>query len=317
MSAFARSSLPAYVFIEAFDVREVHHAVNGLNAVFDRQLKFIAPTEYVGLLSRSHSNTQIEAGQWARCIAGRYRDNVGYVYKSDIPNQWDVTVVFVPRISQLGGKRKRDGRPAPHLWTATELTEQYGQRKVKVLAPDKFLFRKCVYEDGLVVELMPLSYLRVLKQSPQNIMPFVQSAMIRSHPPFYPCLKRFVQDSTQVGDRIRMISGEHAGIIGQTERIQDNFVDVATQSPEQHSRLIIRVSLYDLIPHFLPGDNVKNRWSDSFGMVVAVDHEEQKVIFLDRKANAHVRFPSPSPFNLPQLISGPVDPYINAWNSVL
>ncbi|KAH9047109.1 hypothetical protein EDB84DRAFT_1435148, partial [Lactarius hengduanensis] len=286
-SAFALSSIPGYVFIEAFDVREVRHVVKGLVIIRDKQPQFIAPTEYVGILSHRHNwSAGMEVGQWVRCIAGRYRDDVGYLYESDISIQGDVVVIFVPRIPQSGGKRKRGGRPAPQVWTIAELAQQYGQRK--------FAFRGSVYEDGLVMEHIPSSYLRVLGYSPQNITPFVQSAMVRSHPPFYPCLKRFVQDSTQVGDRMLVVSGEYAGIIGRTERIQDNVADVVTQSPEQHSGLIIRVALRDLIPYFLPGDNVKNRWSNSFGMVVAIDHVEQKVTFLDREANAeglYVEFP--------------------------
>ncbi|KAH9013458.1 hypothetical protein EDB85DRAFT_2158192 [Lactarius pseudohatsudake] len=288
-SAFALSSIPGYVFIEAFDVREVRHVVKGLVIIRDKQPQFIAPTEYVGILSHRHKRSAgMEVGQWVRCIAGRYRNDVGYLYESDISIQGDVVVIFVPRIPQSGGKRKRDGRPAPQVWTIAELAQQYGQRKVKVLGPNKFVFRGSVYEDGLVMEHIPSSYLRVLGYSPQNITPFVQSAMVRSHPPFYPCLKRFVQDSTQVGDRILVVSGEYAGIIGRTKRIQDNVADVVTQSPEQHSGLIIRVALRDLIPYFLPGDNVKNRWTDSFGMVVAIDNVEQKVTFLDREANAEI-----------------------------
>ena len=146
------------------------------------------------------------------------------------------------------------------------------------------------------MEHIPFSYLRVLEHSPHNITSFVQSAMIWSHPPFYPCLKRFVQDSTQVGDRILVVSGEHAGIIGHIETIQDNVVEVVTQSPEQHSGLVICLTLRDLIPHFFPGDNVKDRWSESFGMVVTINHDEQKVTFLDREANAEVCLPPFSPF---------------------
>ncbi|KAH9083974.1 hypothetical protein EDB83DRAFT_2512287 [Lactarius deliciosus] len=39
---------------------------------------------------------------------------------------------------------------------------------------------------------------------------------------------------------------------------------------------------------FNSSDSVKDRWSGSFGMVVAIDHNEQKVAFLDREANAEI-----------------------------
>ena len=286
------------MFIEAFDVQAACHAVKGFVTVRDQRPQFIAPTEYTGMLSsRPHSSTRIEIGQWVRCLAGRYRDDVGYVYKTDISSQWKVVVVFVPRIPQSGGKRKRDGRLTPRVWTAEEVIQQYGNRKVKVLGPNKFIFGGSTYEDGLAMEHTPLSYLCVLEHSPQNILPFVQAAVIRDHPAFYPRLRRFVQDSTQVGDRILVISGEQTGIVGRIETIEDYIADVVTESPEQHSGLIIRVALRDLIPHFLPGDNVKDRWSDSFGMVITIDHEGQKVTFLDREASAEVC--SPVLFGIP------------------
>jgi hypothetical protein len=78
-------------------------------------------------------------------------DDVGYVYEMDISSEWNV-MVFVPRIPQSGGKQKRDGQPTPHVWTAEEVTQQYGNRKVKVLGPNKFIFGGCTYEDRLAME---------------------------------------------------------------------------------------------------------------------------------------------------------------------
>ncbi len=231
-SAFTLSSVPGYVFIEAFNIREAQHAVKGLVTVRDKQPQVILPTEYIGILSsQPHSSARIEVGQWVRCIAEQYCDDVGYVYQSNVSksNQWEVIVVFMPQIPQSGSKQKRDGRPAPQLWTAAELAQQHGHRKVKVLRPNKFVFRGSIYEDGLVMQPIPLTYLRVLERSPQNIMSFVQSAIMRSHPPFYPCLKCFAQDSTQVGDRVLVVSGEYASIVSHTESIQDNVADMVTQ----------------------------------------------------------------------------------------
>lgn len=285
-SAFARPSIPGYVFIEAPHVREVRHAVYGLIAVRDKQPRLIAPAEYVALLScPPHSSPRIEGGQWVRCLVGRYRNDVGYVYKSD---QSDAIVVFVPRISQPRGKRQRDGRPPPRAWTAAEALQQYGQRRVKVLGPNKFAFRKGIYEGGLVMETISLSHLRILGHSPEDITPFVKSTMLRSDPHFAPCIKRFAQESTQVGDRILVVSGENAGIIGRAERIHNNTADVVTQRPEEHSGLVVSVALRDLIPHFLAGDHVKDRWSDRVGIVVTVDHDGQKVTFMDKGSDREV-----------------------------
>ena len=84
-------------------------------------------------------------------------------------------MVFIPQIPQSGAKQKRDGQPAPCLWTVAELTQQSTKRKVKVLRPNKFVFEGSMYEDGLVMEHIHFSYLCVLENSPQNITPFMQS----------------------------------------------------------------------------------------------------------------------------------------------
>src|SRR5229473_5192242 len=112
--------------------------------------------------------------------------------------------------------------------------------------------------------------------------------MLWTDPLFDACVKHFAQDSTQIGDRILVISGEHAGIIGCIERIHDNVVDIVTQSPEEHSGLVIGIALRGLMPHFLAGDHVKDRWSDCIGIVVAVGNSDKKVTFLSKETNKEV-----------------------------
>jgi transcription elongation factor SPT5 len=312
-SAFARSSIPGYVFIEAYDVDKVRHAVHGFVAIRDEQPHFIAPTEYVGLLSRdSFSSSRVEVGQWVRCLVGRYRNDMGYVFETD---EWNAVVLFVPRIPEPRGKRQRGGRSPPRAWTTAEVVQQYGHRKVKILGPSKFVFGGNVYEDGLVMLWVPISHLRASDYSPGDITPFVRSTTLRMDALFDACVKRFAQDSTQVGDRILVVSGEHAGIIGRIERIQDSVADVVTQSPEEQSGLVIHIVLRDLMPHFLAGDHVKDRWSDRVGIVVTVNSNEEKLTFLNKETNEEVGLPHHLPPSL--TISGPVDRYIDRWRAIL
>lgn len=126
-SAFTWSSIPGYVFIEAFYIGEVCHAVDGLVTVSDKLPWFISPTEYVGLLfCYPHLSSRIEVGQWVHCQVGRYHNDIGYVYKSD--EQWDAIVVFVPQISQPRGKQQRDGWPLPWAWIFAEIIQLYSQK---------------------------------------------------------------------------------------------------------------------------------------------------------------------------------------------
>lgn len=292
-------SIPGHVFIEAFHVVEVRRAVKGFVAVPNKSPTFIAPTEYAGLLSRPHRSSTIQTGQWVHCLAGWYREDIGYVYESGAPMScWDAVVAFVPRISQPGGKRKRDGRPAPGPWTVEDLIRQHGEKRVKILGPDQFLFRGGLYQEGLAFEIMPWSFLRVLDHSSHDIRPFAQSAKIRNHSAFASCLKRFAQDSVHVGDRVLVVSGEHAGIVGQIGDIRNDVADIAPQSHELDNGLTISVTLRHLIPHFIAGDHVKDYWSGCFGMVVTVDHDAQQVTFFDKNGNAEVCFRAPLPYAL-------------------
>ncbi len=145
-----------------------------------------------------------------------------------------------------------------------------------------------MYQDGLAFELLPLSLLRILEQSRLDFTPFMLLATIHSLPSFAASLKHYAQDSVQVGDRILVMSGEHAGVISRIREIHNEVVNVVTQIPEPHSGLIVCVSMRGIILYFLEGDHVKIPWLDRFGMVIAVDHDEQKVTFLDNKINTEV-----------------------------
>ena len=312
-SAFARNSIPGFVFIEAYHTSEVRHAVEGFVVVRGMSPQFIASTEYVSLLSRDAlSSSRVEVGQWVHCLFGRYRNDLGLVFETD---EWYASVVFVPRIPNLGGKRERNGRPPPRAWTAAEVVQQFGDKKVQVRGPNKFVFREDLYEDGLVMVRVPVSHLRVSNHSPGDIAPFVRSTMLRTEPLFDACVKRFAQDSTQVGDRILVVSGEHGGIIGRIERIYDNIADVVTQSPEEHSGLVISIVLRNLMPHFLAGDHVKDRSSDRVGIVVAVDDNDKKLTFLSKETGEEVSPPHHLPPSL--TISGHVDRYIDPRRAIL
>jgi hypothetical protein len=156
-----------------------------------------------------------------------------------------------------------------------------------------------------------MSTLRVLEHSspPQDFMPFLQSPFLGTLPDFATALKHFAQDSLHAGNRILVVSGEHAGIVGHIREVRHNVADVVTQVPEQHSGLIICVSLREVIPYFLAGDHVKIHHLDCFGMVITVDHDTQKVTFFDKKANTEV---CPPPlFHLLWLISGSIDQYVD------
>jgi hypothetical protein len=175
--------------------------------VTDKQPMFIPPAEYSGMLSwHLHSSSTIETGQWVRCSARQYCDDISYVYESSGPmSHRDAIVAFIPRISQPGGKRKRDGRPAPGPRTVEELIQQHGKKRVKITGSGQFIFRGGLYQEGLVFEIMPWSLLRISEHFGHDITPFARLAKIRNYPTFATGLKWFAQDSICVGNRVLVV----------------------------------------------------------------------------------------------------------------
>ena len=82
-----------------------------------------------------------------------------------------------------------------------------------------------------------------------------------------------------MSDIILVVLEEHAGIISHIKSIYNNVVNVITQSPKEHSGLVIGVILHGLIPHFLAGDHMKDHWSDCIGIVVAINDNIKKLMF--------------------------------------
>ena len=267
-------------------------------------------TDYIRLLSRTCS--RIEDGQWVCCLVGQYHGDVGYVSDMD---KWNASMVFMPRIPIPRGKQQWGGWLPPWAWTATEVVQQFDHRKVHVHGTNKFTFGGSLYDDGLIWECIPISHLCVSNHSLEDITPFVWLNKLRTEPLFNACVKCFAQDLTQVGDRILVVSGEHAGIISCIQRIHDNVMDIVTQSPEEHSELVIGVVLHGLMPYFLDGDHVKDHWSNHAGTMLAINNNNKKVTFLRKEINEKVRL---SHHPLPLLmILGSVDCYIYPQHATL
>ena len=102
------------MFIEAFYIGEVCHAVDGLVTVSDKLPWFILPTEYVGLLfCYPYLSSWIEVGQWVHCQVGRYHNDIGYIYESD--KQWDAIVYLCPKsLNQGASGREMAGHSPGH-----------------------------------------------------------------------------------------------------------------------------------------------------------------------------------------------------------
>jgi hypothetical protein len=296
-SVLARDGIPGYIFLEG-SLSAVRQAVDKLVTVLDPTPRLIPLEQRIALLaSRNPLSRRIEEGQWVRSLHGLYRGDVGFVCGRDTSSDLEVIAAFVPRIptksdkpaGSSAGKRKRGSRPPPRTWSSVQVVTECGASKVKVISPGKFVFRHETYESGLVMKHFALASLAIVDSPPDNLQHFIAAPFIRDHPLFAPWVHRFVQDSIQPQQRVRVESGEQRGVIGRPVEIIDGVAAVEPDSGLEDIPLP-HIPLRSLTPHYLPGDDIKDRWSSSYGIVVSVDEACKTLIYIEKDSNREVRY---------------------------
>jgi hypothetical protein len=296
-SAFARDGIPGHIFLEGTLPAAVK-AVKGLVTVLNRPPLLIPVNQRIALLaSRNPLSRRIEEGQWVRCLHGLYRDDIGFVCGWDSSSDKEVIVAFVPRIpnisdrpiSSSAGKRKRACRPLPRPWSSAQATLECGAENVQSVSPDKFIFCHETYDSGLIMKHLAPDTLVIVGSAPSNFQSFLAARSIREMPFFAPWVHRFAQDSLQPQQRVIVESGEQRGLIGCVYDIIDSVAAIVPESPfEGHP--MPHVPLRSLAPHYLPGDNVKARWLDLYGIVISVDDVCKTLVYIEKDSVQQVRY---------------------------
>jgi hypothetical protein len=274
-------------------------AVEGLVTVLERSLPRLIPVDQrIQLLaSRNPLSRRIEEGQWVRCLHGRYRDDVGFVSGWDPTSDSEIIVALVPRISKRldqpigasAGKRKRACRPLPRPWSAAQVIAEWGFAMVQTILPKEFTFRHENYNCGLIMKRLPPDGLAIVDSAPSNFKLFLAASNIREMASFAPWVHRFAQDTLRPQQRVRVESGEHRGLVGRVYYIIDSVATVAPEPPFEANPMP-EVPLRSLAPHYLPGDNVRARWLDSYGIVMSVDDVRKTLVYIEKDSVQQVRY---------------------------
>ena len=284
-SVFARDGIPGFIFLEG-SLKGAMDAIEGLVTVFNSRLQLLPLVERSKVLGGGNPlSRNIEDGHWVRCKYGLYRDDVGFVCGSRGEYDSNIIVALVPRIStkaemQRGhaGKRKRYWRPLPRRWTAIEVEMERGAGSVEETSTTTFTFRGETYDSGLVMKhFSPASLINV--DSPAgDFKSFLAALSIRERPSFKPWVHRFVQESLQPQQRVRVESGDLQGLVGWIIAITAGIASIMPESEDTGS---IDIQLQRLGPHYIQGDEVKCRWLDSFGIVQTVDQEQHVITYVE------------------------------------
>lgn len=296
-SAFARPGIPGYIFLEGRreDSREV---VANLVTIFSTDPYLVPLEQRVALLMpRDPSSCPIKEGQWVRCLHGLYRDDIGFVCEHNPLSDLDMVVAFVARIpeeSTRSAKRKRAARPEPRTWSLLEVEAVWGSSRVQKNSTEEFVFCLERYCSGLIMKHITSRSLATVANAPNDIRPFIRAKCIRNIPSFTPWARRFAQDNIQPQQRVRIETGEQKGVIGRPYTISNSVATIVLET--EGNTLLIDTPLRSLAPLYVRGDGVKDRWSDSHGIVISTDEDHQTLVYVEKDSMNEVSLTLSRPY---------------------
>lgn len=261
-----------------------------LVSIVNTEPRLVPLEQRVALLSpRVPTSGLIKEGQWVRCLHGLYRADIGFVCGHNPHSELDTVVAFVARIpepSSRSTKRKRVTRPVARPWTVPEIEAVWGYSRIQALSAEEFVFRHERYCSGLIMKHISSRSIVAVAHAPNDISPFIRASCIRTLPSFASWVHRFVQDNIRPQQRVKIESGEQKGIIGRPFAIIDSVATIVAEAEDDTPPFDI--SLRSLSPHYVPGDSVKARWSDSHGMVILVDEDQNTLVYVERDSTNEV-----------------------------
>src|SRR6266404_4150241 len=133
-SIVTQSGIPRYIFIEGSQ-SDVQDAVRNLMMVYhNRPPVIVPPLDRVTLLrQRNPLFRDIQEGSWVRCLHGRYRNDIGFVWGHELRVDASVIVALVPRIREKtlrSTKHKMIARPSPRGWSTSQMEMIWGASRV-------------------------------------------------------------------------------------------------------------------------------------------------------------------------------------------
>jgi hypothetical protein len=174
----------------------------------------------------------------------------------------DVIILLVPRIppkikTQHILKWKKTSRPDPWIWTAAQVTSEWGV-KVKEESDGTFTFKNSKYRCGLVEQQMSSGGLELMGMAPTNLAPFTQAQFLLDYLPFQPWIQQFTQDNIKPYQWVHIDLGKHQGLIGYTTYIQDDKATIVTSTDTGQQKPSILILLHELSLFYRPGNTIKH-----------------------------------------------------------
>ena len=221
LSAFTRDRLTGDVFVEALKISSVNEALTGVHGILRPvSIDLVSLSDRVALLNMASPPT-IKLYSWVRIRRpGKYRGDLACVCEVDDCTSL-VYAVLVPRIP-LDKKRKRASkRPPACLFDSNAIESAYpGEIKLRNTV---WLFRGGLYKDGLLEE--ELTHHDITFGDVYGTERELELFRISKHPQVKEALKQATVP-LQIGDKIQVVEGTFAGILGRLVDIRDDLTVV-------------------------------------------------------------------------------------------
>jgi transcription elongation factor SPT5 len=280
--AFERSAfVPRSIFVETSDVMSAIEGLTGIST--PPNIQFVPLEDRSALMNLGLRS--IAVGSWVRVSKGKYRMDLAHVLDVDVDSRV-AKVLLVPRISLDGrgkrGKRMRASRMAPCIFDAKRLGS-----KVKQLEDGGVMYKGKTYRSGLLESMFLLNGLYVASPTASELDTFGRTRTIDSSV-MTKSWAKWAAASIRQGDRVRVTSGEQAGMIG---KVLDIAHEVVTIFPAGVSVIDNEDTRYLCIPltsirlHLVIGDYICVVFGDNTGKSGAiVEVEGDLVTFMDGSA---------------------------------
>lgn len=309
ISAFERTSLPGYVYVEARSKEAVINACATIAGVFRRDPILVPIDEMAPLLLLERKEQKIQPGSWTRIKRGKYQGDLAQVV--DITdNGEEVGIRMVPRIDMNhrevdpDGKSKRKratatvGRPPARLFNPEEVLRIYGKKTV-LKKGNSWIFQGDTYTNGFLEK-----DIRVTGLTTEDIHPGLDEVSVflgdkdgingatgaaTNLDSLAEAVRRPLAVTLQPGDHVEVFQGEQTGVQGVVDSVIGDVVLIKGSGLELEGQ-IVEVPSKSVRKKFSPGEHVKVMSGlnmDETGMVVSI--EGDLVTFMSDLTETEVR----------------------------
>lgn len=293
ISAFERTSLPGYVYVEARSKEAVINACANLIGIFRRDPILVPINEMAPLLQLKQKEVSITPGMWVRIKRGKYQGDLAEVV--DITdNGEEAGIRFVPRIDMnpndpaVDGKSKRKrpatavGRPPARPFNPEEVLRAWGKKSV-IKKGLSWIFQGDTYTNGFIEKDVRVNALVLENVNPtlSEIAMFAGQGKDGADKGISGALnlavlaeaaKRTSVVALQPGDQVEVYQGEQSGAQGVVDSVLGDIVHIRGVGLELDGQTI-EVPAKLVRKRFSPGEHVKvmsGQNTDETGMVVSV-----------------------------------------------